>query len=340
MMKSKNVRNTGFILIFGIAALAGASNIASAQERKEKRDESQNQPRQDRSAAHQEQYKQQQTQNQQRFEQRQQSYQDFHRQRMNNSQPNQQNVQIRQQQQIKNRQQPIQNDQRTLRITQSNQQPQIQNRQDRQSQYAPRQINDRERQQLQIKINNWDKSERGWQTQYNSRWQQSQRRFEEQSRILQQQNREAQLGFQRAYWERVREDRDRLQNWQFYNDVALDYSYLRGGQYYYTSQYGLNMLTDAVNDGYQEGFLAGQADREDNYQYDYRDAFAFQDASYGYNGYWVDLSEYQYYFRDGFQNGYDDGFYSRYRYGTFTNGNYAVNASFLKGLLNFTFIGR
>jgi hypothetical protein len=45
--------------------------------------------------------------------------------------------------------------------------------------------------------------------------------------------------------------------------LLIDYRYSRGGSYYETNRYGAQMLRRAVNNGYEEGFWAGQADRED-----------------------------------------------------------------------------
>ena len=45
-----------------------------------------------------------------------------------------------------------------------------------------------------------------------------------------------------------------------------------------------------------------------------------EDASYGYDGYYVDLNEYQYYFREGFRRGYEDGYRNSSRYGRYNNG--------------------
>jgi hypothetical protein len=41
------------------------------------------------------------------------------------------------------------------------------------------------------------------------------------------------------------------------------------------------MLRQALNYGYEEGFRAGQADREDRVRSSYRDSYAYQDATYG-----------------------------------------------------------
>jgi flagellar biosynthesis/type III secretory pathway protein FliH len=45
----------------------------------------------------------------------------------------------------------------------------------------------------------------------------------------------------------------------------------RGGSYYETNEYGADLLRQAVNNGYQEGFRAGEADRQDRWHSDYRD---------------------------------------------------------------------
>jgi hypothetical protein len=89
-----------------------------------------------------------------------------------------------------------------------------------------------------------------------------------------------------------------------------------------------------VNYGYQEGFRAGAADREDRWRGDYQDSFAYQDANYGYSGYYVDQADYNYYFREGFRRGYEDGFSDRYQYGVYSNGSYSVLGNVLSLILN------
>ena len=64
------------------------------------------------------------------------------------------------------------------------------------------------------------------------------------------------------------------------------------------------------------------------------EAFGYQDASYGYDGYYVDLSEYQYYFRQGFNRGYEDGYYSRSQYGRYSNGTLGILGTILEQILN------
>ena len=91
-----------------------------------------------------------------------------------------------------------------------------------------------------------------------------------------------------------------------------------------------------MNYGYQEGLRAGRADREDSWRDDYRNSYAYQDANYGYNGYYVDQDQYNYYFRQGFQRGYDDGYSSDYRNGyREDNGNYAILAAVLAAVVGF-----
>jgi len=46
--------------------------------------------------------------------------------------------------------------------------------------------------------------------------------------------------------------------------------------------------------------------------------------SYGYGGYYVECDDYNYYFREGFRRGYEDGYYSRNQYGRRSNGKYVI----------------
>ena len=94
------------------------------------------------------------------------------------------------------------------------------------------------------------------------------------------------------------------------------------------------MLRQAVRDGYEEGVRAGQADRQDGYRFSPQDSIAYQDASYGYNSYYVDLPEYNYYFREGFRRGYEDGYYSRWQYGSYSNGVFSILGNILSSIFN------
>jgi hypothetical protein len=161
------------------------------------------------------------------------------------------------------------------------------------------------------------------------------------SALLQQQRRTAQYRFQQAYMERRRQQMfdwnarsyDYNSDPNFYS--AADYRYSRGGRYYQINEYGADLLRQAVNYGYEEGFQAGQADREDQWRgASYQSSYAYQDANYGYNGYYVAQTEYSYYFREGFRRGYEDGYNSSSRYGSYSNGNYSILTGILSQILN------
>src|SRR5687767_4639130 len=139
--------------------------------------------------------------------------------------------------------------------------------------------------------------------------------------MLRQQNRLRHLRLQEQYEERLRAQRAKLSQARYdYNNDPYYYTapnvrYHRDGRYYQTNQYGIKKLEQALQAGYNEGFKAGRADREDRWRYDYRSAFAYQDANYGYDGRYIAQDEYNHYFREGFQRGYDDGYYDRQQYG-------------------------
>jgi len=144
---------------------------------------------------------------------------------------------------------------------------------------------------------------------------------ERDAQILRQQKRIQHLRFQEQYEERLRAQRAQLSQarYDYQNDpyyyTAPNYRYQRNGQYYQTNQYGMKKLEQALQAGYNEGYRAGRADREDRWRYDYRSAFAYKDANYGYDGRYIAQDEYNHYFREGFQRGYDDGYYDRQKYG-------------------------
>jgi hypothetical protein len=178
-------------------------------------------------------------------------------------------------------------------------------------------------------------------TQYRQHLDEEQSLAQQQTARLQQQNRMAQYRFQEQYSERLRQQRIGLENdrGHDYNDdpyfyTAPNYRYNRGGSYYQTNQYGANLLRQGVNHGYEEGFRAGEADRQDRWGSNYQDSYAYQDANYGYSGYYVDRDDYNYYFREGFRRGYDDGYNSRYQYGTYSNGSYSMLGALLSQILN------
>jgi TolA-binding protein len=170
--------------------------------------------------------------------------------------------------------------------------------------------------------------------QYSQQRRQLDRLAQQRETRLHQQRRQAHLRFQQQYLERLRQDQINLQNARSHEYSAPNYRYSRGGRYYQTNQYGVDMLRQGVNHGYERGVRAGQADREDRARFSYKDSYAYQDASYGYNGYHVDLNEYRHYFREGFNRGYQDGYYSRSQYGRNSNGDFSLLGSILQQVFN------
>jgi hypothetical protein len=175
---------------------------------------------------------------------------------------------------------------------------------------------------------------------YGRQFQQRQDRARNYADSLHRQNRNSGYRYQQDYYERLRRELAR-RSWQSHNYnsdpyyyTASNYRYYRGGNYYNTNRYGADLLQQAINYGYQEGIRAGRADHEDGWRPSYRDSFAYMDASFGYNGYYVSQGEYNYYFREGFRRGYEDGYYSRRRYGRYSGGNDAILGNVLSLILN------
>lgn len=169
---------------------------------------------------------------------------------------------------------------------------------------------------------------------------------QQQNAQLDQQRRAAQYRTQQQYAQRLQLQQQQLRQQQLqatrnystdpYYTTAPSYRYSVGGSARTTNQYGADVLRQAVNYGYQQGVQAGQADRQDHWQANYQNSLAYQDANYGYNGNYVNQSDYNYYFRQGFRRGYDDGYYSRSQYGSFTNGTGSILGSLLSSILGFT----
>jgi len=159
---------------------------------------------------------------------------------------------------------------------------------------------------------------------------------------LREQNRNEQYRSQQRYYDRMRQQRhqfdgnryDYSHGSYFYSPII--YRYSRGGHNYYANRYQADLMRQAIDYGYEEGFYAGRADRMDRWGYNFREAYAYQDANYGYYGYYIDRGTYNYYFREGFRRGYDDGYYGRYRYGRYDNNRYSPNDSIIRLILNLT----
>ena len=179
--------------------------------------------------------------------------------------------------------------------------------------------------------------------QYRRYLEQQERFARERATLLERQKRLAQYRFQQEYLERVRRQQIYLRDHRFDYDndpyfyTAPIYRYNRGGRYYEINEYGARTLRQAVNYGYEEGFRAGRADRDDRWGYSYEDSYAYHDANYGYHGFYVDRDDYNYYFREGFRRGYEDGYNSRTRYGRFADdgGSPSILETILTQILNF-----
>ena len=157
---------------------------------------------------------------------------------------------------------------------------------------------------------------------------------------MQQQNRMAEYRSQQQYLARVRQQQIDLQRAHNYNNdpfyyTAPIYRYNRGGSYYEINQYGANSLRQAVNYGYEQGYSDGQAARQDRWSNGYENSYAYQDANYGFDGYYIDQADYNYYFRQGFSRGYDDGYNSRYQYGQYAAGKHTILGALLGQILDF-----
>ena len=115
----------------------------------------------------------------------------------------------------------------------------------------------------------------------------------------------------------------------------------RDGRWYNTDNRGADMLRQAVNEGYRQGFTAGRNDYNGRRRANWSNSNVYRTGTYGYqNG--VDRRQYQYYFQQGFQRGYQDGSNSRYQngytgdfqYGTYDNGNPSILGTILNQILN------
>jgi hypothetical protein len=86
---------------------------------------------------------------------------------------------------------------------------------------------------------------------------------------------------------------------------------------YRTDERGAQLLQQAVNRGYADGYRTGREDRDSRRRLDWRRNEMYRLGNTGYENY-VGQSYYRYYYQQGFQRGYQDGFYSRNRYGNGT----------------------
>lgn len=178
-------------------------------------------------------------------------------------------------------------------------------------------------------------------TQYRDHLTQQQRVAQPQTAQLQQQKRQAQYAVQQQYVARLHQQQVTVQRQKPaiygrdpYFSTPASYRYSRGGQSYETNQYGVDLLRQAVNYGYDQGYRTGEADRQDRSTSNYEGSFAYQDANYGYGGFYVDRDDYNFYFREGFRRGYEDGYGGHTQYGTYVNGKGTILGAILGTILN------
>jgi len=107
----------------------------------------------------------------------------------------------------------------------------------------------------------------------------------------------------------------------------------RNGSWYNTDNRGVDLLRQAVNQGYRQGLGAGRSDRNRRIGMNWGGSSIYRSGTYGYQSY-VARNQYQYYFQQGFQRGYQDGYNSRYQYGTNNNGVGNILGSILGSILN------
>ena len=175
---------------------------------------------------------------------------------------------------------------------------------------------------------------------YHQRLVEQERLLGERTESLRAANRLAQYRYQQQYLGQLRQQQLTVsRGYDYGNDpyyyTAPTYRYYRSGRYYQVNQYAADRLKQALNYGYEQGVRAAQADREDRWsQGSYQNSYAYQDATYGYDGDYVDLAEYQYYFRQGFRRGYQDGSNDRYQYGVSSNGKFSLLANVLNAILS------
>jgi hypothetical protein len=145
----------------------------------------------------------------------------------------------------------------------------------------------------------------------------------------------------------IRSGNDRSSGQGYYIGNANDntnrdgrYRIYRNGSYYNTDQRGADLLRQAVNQGYQQGFQAGRNDRDGRRNYSWSNSTIYRTGTIGYQSY-VNQSQYRYYFQQGFQRGYQDGSNSRYEndyngqyeYGYYNNGSPSILESILNTVL-------
>ena len=161
---------------------------------------------------------------------------------------------------------------------------------------------------------------------------------------LRQQKRTAQYNLNQQYAANLQQQQERLRNPRDprrdpYYTSPMTFRYRVGSSDRETNQYGADIMRQAVNNGYQQGWKAGRADRTDRWPSNYQKSYGYEDANYGFGGKYLPQSDYNYYFREGFQRGYEDGYARHPRYGRFVNGSPSIRGNILSDILGLHNIG-
>jgi flagellar biosynthesis/type III secretory pathway protein FliH len=127
--------------------------------------------------------------------------------------------------------------------------------------------------------------------------------------------------------ERLRMERERLQA------RNNRYRVHRNGAWYNTDRRGADLLRQAVQEGYRQGFQAGMADSRNRRRMNWGGSNIYRSGTIGWQSY-VDRSQYQHYFQQGFQRGYQDGFNNRNQFGSNHSGGLNILGSILGQLLD------
>lgn len=108
-------------------------------------------------------------------------------------------------------------------------------------------------------------------------------------------------------WEREQRRRQRQSNRDWRNDRRYNNGRYNGdGLPNYGGSYDLRQT--ALNAGYNEGIKEGRKDRDRGERYEFRDEEDYRNANTDYSSRLGSRALYQTYFRQGFQNGYADGY--------------------------------
>jgi hypothetical protein len=184
-------------------------------------------------------------------------------------------------------------------------------------------------------------------TQYRDHLTQQQRVAQPKITQLQQEKRPTQYTVQQQYVARLHQQQVTVESQKPaiygrdpYFSTPASFRYSRGRQSYETNQYGVDLLKQAVNYGYEQGYRTGEADRMDHAASDFEGSFAYQDANYGYAGFYVDRDDYNFYFREGFRRGYEDGYGRHTEFGMYANGRGTMLDAVLGSIFNVEVIVR